>query len=419
MDYLSTVSGGGYAGALLAEEISSDKDGINWGKQEGPELNRLSIEQKSACGQPRRIFAIALHGRRMGDIVKMLSRHLFGWILTLSFLLSGLVTVGALLAYLMRLTTSHGAFLFLGELGFADDIRVGLFPAFLAGVLWLVALIFGTVCRSFGWKMPPTARPTYLLLITTFILGILMILGMDDVSMADFVATGLVSDSLKDGIDQGIRTLTQILSTLFVAILAPYFIPNQLLQSGIQRDSSVKRAIFNIAGYGVVFGAPLMVFSVLCKENVSDKHQERVKQGQLIHSNLQQFREFSEKLMMQYDSSVTGKDSQPKTPSAVEKKLWKAIESVPQHDNRSRRSYEIERGIDEWLAKENERINNFETFSMFGRWVDFLQDKIVRTEIREFSRRLKEKERLDKLRTQFADAITTQCLSDPIYSAIH
>jgi hypothetical protein len=400
VDYLSTVSGGGYAGALVSSEISGNTDGVSWGRND--DRNRLSIEPASRPGQPRRIFRIALHGRRMGDVLKFLSRHLSGWMLTVIFLVSGVTTAAALLAWLIRQTTTAESFIFLKELGFDTDIKVGMFPAFLATLMWLLLLFVGAVCRALGWKSPPTARLSYLLLLAAFSLGVVMILGMDDVSMVDLVTVGTVSESWQTAVNRVVSIVGSVLSTLFVLLIVPYLMPAKLLQSGMKKDSPWQHWIFNAAGYGVLIGAPLMIYFVLCSENISGSHEKRIANGELHQSNLQQGLELVQRLKSMPGAINGG------VPLTLETKLWNALNSIDAIPG----DPESEKAVDLWLRLENERIADYERLTFVGRCTAYLTDLLLEPGEGDFTRRWRSHQRLHDLKAALTKELTERSLSD-------
>ncbi len=272
VNYLSTVSGGGYAGALLSSEIASKTEGIGW-EGIGTE-NRLSIDPPSETGQPGKVYALSFYGRRMGDVVKMLSRHLFGWILTVAFLMSGIICVASLMAWLMRQCWTPTGMALLPCFGFRTDIERAFFPAFLAVLLWGFSLAVQQICQIFSWTIPPTARITYLLLLSTLILGVLVLMGIEDVGIKDWMELYGLPVSLKRQVEQIIQSFTTVVSIAVMASLIPFFAPKALLNSGRRDGSLLQRTIFNFAGYGVIFAVPLFIFYFVARENISDHHRD-------------------------------------------------------------------------------------------------------------------------------------------------
>lgn len=290
VDYMSTVSGGGYTGAMLSSEISSDTEGLSW-ERNGTE-NRLSIDAPSASGQPSKVYELALYGRRMGELLKMLSRHLFGWMVTIAFLLSGIVCVSSLFAWLMRQCWSPTGMALLPCFGFNTDIERAFFPAFVAFLLWIASLILQRICQIFEWKMPPTSRVTYVTLLCSLVLGVLVLLGIDDVGIDDWMELYGLPSSVKGQLQSLIHGIAATASVAVTATLIPFFSPKSLLNSGRRDSNFFQRAIFNFAGYGVVFAVPLFVFYFIARENISNHHRELLQVSEMSPSRLRNFDKF-------------------------------------------------------------------------------------------------------------------------------
>lgn len=401
VDYLSTVSGGGYTGALVSSEVALDRDGVNW--CENDHRNRLSIESRSKSGQPRRVYDIALYGRRMGNTLKLLSRHLAGWIITITFLLSGVVAVASLLAWLMRMPWNSGALSLLPELGFHTDIQRAFFPAFLAMLLWLLMLGLSAIGRAFGWKVPPTSRVSYLVLISTFFLGIVVLLAIDDIGFDDWIAVGNLPDSWSEGVNRVANSVGTVIAAVFAAMIAPYLMPTKLLRSGSQKSSRLQRTVFNFAGYGVLVGTPLVVFFILCTEDISGTHEARIEKGELSASNLKGFREFTGVLKLDESTPPTP----PQKPRDSVERLQAAIRSVKGEDGTEL--------YQRWNSLEDQKIANLTELSLLGRWTDFIANATVEHNRGVSAVRRRNREESRQLRGAFASAVTKQCLSDPAF----
>ncbi|MGI9471313.1 MAG: patatin-like phospholipase family protein, partial [Rubripirellula sp.] len=81
-DYLSTVSGGGYAGGLISSTIARQNSRIDWERNGTDE--RLSFEYARERGQPDSLRRLALHGRLMGNFLRLFSRHLWGFMINVT-----------------------------------------------------------------------------------------------------------------------------------------------------------------------------------------------------------------------------------------------------------------------------------------------------------------------------------------------
>ncbi|MFO0979819.1 MAG: hypothetical protein U0996_25695 [Planctomycetaceae bacterium] len=288
---------------MVSSEIAANTEGLSW-ERNGTE-NRLSIDAPSTSGQPGKVYELALYGRRMGDVLKMLSKHLFGWILTIAFLLSGIVCISAVLAWLMRQCWSPTAMALLPCFGFNTDIERAFFPAFVACLLWAGSLVLQRVCQIFGWRVPPTSRVTYVTLLCSIVLGILVLLGIDDVGIDDWMELYGLPESLKGQLQSLIHGIAAVATVAVTATLIPFFSPKSLLNSG-RRDSSFwQRTIFNFAGYGVVFALPLFVFYFIARENIANRHSELCSLSEMSPSRLRNFDDFIWELRAESDNQIS------------------------------------------------------------------------------------------------------------------
>ena len=124
IDYLSTVSGGGYVGAYLSSFLATCKSKIDWtpGNPDTRDATKLPFHAEAGAPQTVSVLRMANRGEVMKEPIKFLSRHLWGLITVNLFVFSGLVALGAVAAYLFRLLDSPESNLFLKQLGFQDDI---------------------------------------------------------------------------------------------------------------------------------------------------------------------------------------------------------------------------------------------------------------------------------------------------------
>lgn len=118
-------AGGGDLNPLFAccgfgrVEGSPRSDKIGQGR-----FNRLPIEPRPDGSQPPRIYELALHGLVMSRPIQWLSRHLWGWILTILFVISGVIAIASILAWLMRIVWSQENLLSVQSQGFATDLHI-------------------------------------------------------------------------------------------------------------------------------------------------------------------------------------------------------------------------------------------------------------------------------------------------------
>ena len=102
VDFLSTVSGGGYTGALFSGSVMHTDGEIDWAPRHEGTSNRLVIEP-SSDGKPNdTLKRLSMHGRMMRNILRMFSRQLWGFLINTTFIMSGCVAVAAVLAFVIR-----------------------------------------------------------------------------------------------------------------------------------------------------------------------------------------------------------------------------------------------------------------------------------------------------------------------------
>jgi|GEM_PF-3072646 len=290
IDYLSTVSGGGYAGALFSASVANDQDGVNW--ERDSRFNRLPFEQCQDGRQPARIYELALHGRAMSRPLQWLSRHLWGWILTILFVISGVISVASLLAWGMRIVWSRENFLSVQSQGFVTDLHVIFYPAFLALLLWAFCNAASVLTRALGVRIPPISRYAYVFLIATFVLGVVSFAAIGDVDISSYVSADILPQTMSQTITDVVHFIPKMALAALSLCLLPMLAPHKLMESGRNREKPLYKLAFNIAGFALICGVPLAVFFLLSRENVSSHNRTRPNSDMMTNSHLNQLEEF-------------------------------------------------------------------------------------------------------------------------------
>ena len=152
-DYLSTVSGGGYAGGLFSSVVARETNKINWDRK--GTHNRLEFESLPDGGQPDSVERLSLHGRLMGNFLRLFSRHLWGFLVNVSFVASGIFAIAALLAYIMRTPWSPSMAPTLAELKFNSDLTVPFFYTFVLLALWVLSQFVSRIASLVKAEIAP------------------------------------------------------------------------------------------------------------------------------------------------------------------------------------------------------------------------------------------------------------------------
>lgn len=276
VDYLSSVSGGGYVGALFSTLVSRTDD-IHWDRQrdnhEGK--NRLPFETEETGRQPDLVRRLLKHGSTLRQPIRFLSRHLWGLLLINLFALSGLVALASVAAYIFRSTYSPGPMRFLAELGFGTDVSRAFFPAAIMFVLWISSTLVVAVLRMLDKNPPRWPQLFYIGLIAAFVMGIVALFATGDIGMEKYERVFGLPEHVSERIRNIVSWVSALALSFFGAALIPYLNIRALLQSGSQSQSVVKSWVFGIASNALIFGTPFVVFYILAHENLSGHLQQR------------------------------------------------------------------------------------------------------------------------------------------------
>lgn len=301
-DFLSTVSGGGYAGGLFSSTVTRHKGDVNWDRE--GHHSRLDFEPLPEGGQPDSVRRLALYGRMMGDFVRLFSRHFWGFLVNVTIAVSGLVAIAAVLAYLMRIPWNRDMLPVLSELGFQNDISLSFFCTFLAALIWLLSHMVMRAARAFKKEIAPITQYTYLFLLASLLLGLLTMLAIGDIDIGKMFAGEGKNLALEQSVNRMVQWIGLGISGLFATSLLPYLSPKRLLQSGQANANRVQSIIFRAASNALVLGAPLFVYFFLVHENISGWNSSRPDADQLSRAHLSSPTAFAAKLESQVTSLV-------------------------------------------------------------------------------------------------------------------
>ncbi|MCA9211470.1 MAG: patatin-like phospholipase family protein [Planctomycetales bacterium] len=373
-DYMSTVSGGGYAGCLFSSTVARRKNRINW--ERNGKYNRLDFEQNEDGSQPDTVKRLSLHGRMMGNFLRLLSRHLWGFLVNATFTISGIVAIAAILAYIMRIPWDHNMLPVLSELGFNNDLAVAFFFTFLMFQLWIASHAFMYVAKLLGRKVAPVTQLTYLLLIASVALGIINVLAIGDIDIGGLFAGRGGNAKLQAALNNLVSWIGLAISGAFATSLLPYLSPKRLMESGNPDAGRIQSLIFRAASNGLVIGAPLVIYFFLVHEDISGWNHNRPDSDLLTASHFSPV-DFAAKLESQTTSDnpmqaelarvmyegINGKDFEDKefVESSVEfGELLKEIRSAGEQKRIDDKEYGLISRCCLWLANAirlNERFS--------------------------------------------------------------
>jgi len=332
VDYVSGVSGGGYLTATLSQSTSVDQQPVRGNSSSaatavasGPGHNRrfpLAIQPDGK--QPPLVRRIGRRLRSLRRPFEFFSRHLWGLVITNLFVISGLVAVASLAAYLMKLSSAPTIRQFLAELGLRNDVSRELAPAIFLLLLWLLAFFAGGRSRSINRPFRRLATGIYCLAVIALVLGIVNLLGTGDLDLSASERARLINDRASAWVAWGAALLKAGLGTLFAVALLPYLKLPSIIRSGLSPNPDFKERFFSsLVSFTFVCGIPLIIYFFLAQENVSG-HQNRPENHVL---SIPSVRDWSQFLSTVTESARIEEDRHSQWPPPIEF-VWKAMVRV-------------------------------------------------------------------------------------------
>lgn len=412
IDFISTVSGGGYAGALFSAEVARTKSKINWDRRsetvekshdEGADesklanpMDRLRIENNIDGSQPDRVKELSLYGRLMGDFVKLLSRHLAGFLVTLTFLISGIVALAAILAIIMRLPYTRSILPYLAELKFATDLMVPMFPAFLALLLWLLCLAIGRISRMIRQPVPSIVQYSYIILIVTTVLGVLCFFALEDVDLGSWTRQFGMPAELQETMTNVVKWVSALISGLFVTLLLPVLAPRRLLESGKNDQKPTRKLVFNVTGWSIVIGMPLFLYFALVHENISQHTMRRHDVDRLTEAHVVDINHFLTTLNGQWITLEKSNGDWPK------KQLVRTVLAAFNKETNKEK-------VDAFKTAVKKRDTNEGKCGFISSWLQAIATPISNR----YLSRVNDVKQYDKMQQEMVDLLTDDVLSNP------
>lgn len=273
-DYLSTVSGGGYAGAYLTSAGSGGRSQSEEAADRATDDHReIPYGRLKAFhdgeGMSERMQRFIFGGHYLLRTRRFFNRHLMGLCCIWFLVITGLSTLATLAAMLFRQLDQPLAIHFLSGLGLRTDISRGFFPVTCLIILWFVCWCIsffraaGNLSRAqgrFAAKLIPTA-------VVVFGICLASLLGNGELNL-DWISS--------DKEFNVARWFASADSFLHVAIygligvgLLPYLKPAALIRSGANPQSTTERVVFAVASRVMLYGLPFLLVSWFARENIS------------------------------------------------------------------------------------------------------------------------------------------------------
>ena len=409
-DFLSTVSGGGYAGAFFSTDVI-EQDKVNWDRD--GDRDRLSFEPNRDKTPSESVTRLGMHGRVMGNFLELFSRHLWGFIVNVVFTVSGIVAIAALLAYFMRMpwnpSTLEGGWTphamdIVAELGFQTDVTKPFFFAFIALSIWFTSHAINKIVKVLGKKPVAFTRYTYLLLIASVILGFLTLIAIEDVAVTSWIDDFDLDPALSGRLNSVAHWVATGLSAVFAAMLLPYLSPTRLLKSGQASAGSVNSLIFRTAGNAVLVGVPLFLFFFLAHENISGEASNRINSDQVLPAHLTLIKQWTQKLQSQTISDSPTKEQ-------LGSRVLSALNGKTKWDEPPVKMPPIQGNLESYLDFDKDVKKAKENLNFAARWYQFFDAYFRPTS--GYYKRIDLKKNTRATSANLAVDLNRLCISDP------
>ncbi len=281
IDYLSTVSGGGYAGSWLSSLILAQSSAIDWRDRDTaerhprPEQSRLPLDSASGGRQSAAVQNVARAGESLRRPLQAASSWFWGFIVVNAFLLSGILAACSFAAWLFRLLYTRDSLIWLQQLGFPSDASRPFFPAFVLLCLWLAAQLVRSALRRRYAHVPAFPTVIFTLFIASVVMGLLTLFAIGDISMYQLDRVWKAPPEKTQKVGDIVGWIGNVIIALLVAALLPLLRPAALLRSGTRPKNVTEKWFFKLISYSAIFGVPAIVFWVLVREDVSASYQSR------------------------------------------------------------------------------------------------------------------------------------------------
>lgn len=267
VDYLSTVSGGAYAGAFLAAEIERLSDSERQ-PHKNPDLDRgnpvlPALKRSDSGAQSSRIRDLALAGERWKRPLKFLRHHLPGFLLVNAYLICLCVAIAALCALVFRSLDLETPSRLVSIMGFDSDLSRAFVPACVAFLCWL-----GSFPLRHRRAFALVNAWAYGLFIACLAMGTVSLFSTADLDVSSIEKSFGWSPEVGVRIRSAIAWLGQTLAMVFGFAVIPLLSAQRLLRSGTSTNK-MERWLFDAISTTVLMGIPLMLFYYLSMEGIS------------------------------------------------------------------------------------------------------------------------------------------------------
>ena len=262
VDYLSTVSGGGYAGSTYSAALQFSESGPD-SMFPSPRGNDAPKQSRSDPGYPAVLRRIIYGGEYLVRPWEAANKYLVGLFFNNLLLLSGVVALCTAIVLVWRSLDYQPVRDALGIVHLDWDTYVTFLPfcVFLCG--WILAWS-ASYSRFRGEAPGVMAQRLLYLTVGSFLIGVTLLLVNGETTLG---AYGVFFGGSEKTSNTG--TIGKWLLAAIAAALTPLIAPKRLLQMGLAPRGTLDRVVFGTALTAFCVGVPLAIIGIVGQENIS------------------------------------------------------------------------------------------------------------------------------------------------------
>ncbi|MFM7059150.1 MAG: hypothetical protein ACKO2P_19740 [Planctomycetota bacterium] len=263
IDYLSTVSGGGYLGAHISSWHARNHEESPSQTSEKPTAASFPFPPREANGPAgRSVRQLIYGGDYIVDGLTAFNKYLIGLLFNNLAVISLMISMAALVALLWRCFDFPVVREHLKLFDLSTDFVVPFIPAALLGTLWVIAWLLSYYRRQ-GQAPGAFARPLLRLTVGSILIALAMLFGNGDL-LLPWRGEGSTAEMIPSTV-----WLPFVLISVAVLLLIPFIRPGRLIQSAIAPQSPAERWVFRIVTSVMLVVIPMILVGFLGRENIS------------------------------------------------------------------------------------------------------------------------------------------------------
>jgi predicted acylesterase/phospholipase RssA len=298
IDYVSTVSGGGYAGGYLSANLEefNEREVIQYGQQDMPlqrragerlTPKRLSLAIEADGNQGDEVLRLIHGGVYLRKLRELLNATLFGMVVNVLMLCSGLLALSCLLALGYRSLDEPTMMNLLSSLGFRGDVLRPLFPSAALFALWVFSHFARGAFRNSRMRsrLQSASNVLAVALTVSLLLALGVVLNTSDISITNLRVDYNVAPD--ESLVKGVRDIGWFILVIGIVLaLLPYLRRKDLLRSGTHPTRPWEPWVVRAAGWAMLAGVPLLLFGFVVRENLFNYNAVREDRFHLVRPHI-------------------------------------------------------------------------------------------------------------------------------------